>query len=257
MQPDQDTQAQLGQQPARPSGGFSLAPGEQHMVQPAQPVQTAPAPAQGMTEAAVPQFGIRPAQGPQLGAQPQPDPVSVSAQADMAGESDYAMMSDEELDEEAAAVEDNVLLAWQNAQQSGQHRPTQWYIVMGVVAAGSIIAAILLQSWFFIPLGILVPIALTKYGAKGTEAHSYELTTYGVVIDGKHYPYDSFKSFFGVENDGVPVFELVPLKRFSILVTLHGTHDVADDIAEILSSVLPESEPEGYLGESIFKRLKF
>ena len=164
----------------------------------------------------------------------------------------------EEYDEvQGESAGDDHLLSWQNQQQAGEHRTSQWYIIMGIIAAGSIVAAILLQSWFFIPLGVLVPIALTKYGSKGADAHSYELTAFGVSIDGKHYPYDDYKSFFEIDNQGQPTFELVPLKRFAALLTLHGTSEVADDIAEILGSVLPESEPEGYLGESILKRLKF
>ncbi len=154
-------------------------------------------------------------------------------------------------------VDDDVLLSWRNEEQAGSHHAAQWYIIMGCIAAAAIVAAIFLKSWFFLPLGLLVPVALTKYSSRGTDAHDYELTTFTVTIDGKHYPYDAFKSFFEVENNGMPVFELIPTKRFAVLITLHATPEVADDIAEILGSVLPESEPEGYLGESIFKRLKF
>ena len=128
---------------------------------------------------------------------------------------------------------------------------------MGVIAAVMIVLAIFLKSWFFIPLGILVPVALTMYSGKGTAAHSYALMTYGVTMDNKHYAYDDFNAFFEVDNAGKPVFEIVPTKRFGSLLTLHATPEIADDIVEILGSVLPETEPQGYLGESVFKRLKF
>lgn len=252
MQPGQEYPTQSDQSTSQSTAGFSLGPTQS--TQPAQQVQSSqpasPSPAQAPLPAAAVQFGQ---------ASSQAQPPDAPQQSNVLDESS---MDDPNLDEEYDAApeevaEDDHLLAWQNQQQAGEHRTSQWYIIMGIIAAGSIVAAILLQSWFFIPLGVLVPIALTKYGSKGADAHSYELTTFGVTVDGKHYPYDNYKSFFEIDNQGHPTFELVPLKRFATLLTLHGTPEVADDIVEILGSVLPESEPEGYLGESILKRLKF
>ncbi len=258
MQPGQEYNAQSDQPTPQSTAGFSLAP-----AQPAQLASQAPLPqaaanphpvsadtAQAPLPVAAVQFG-----------QAAPSQAQSADVLQDGGTPDGSNMDEidegyDEAQEEAAAADDH-LLAWQNQQQTGAHRTSQWYIIMGIIAAGSIVAAILLQSWFFIPLGVLVPIALTKYGSKGADAHSYELTTFGVTVDGKHYPYDNYKSFFEIDNQGHPTFELVPLKRFATLLTLHGTPEVADDIVEILGSVLPESEPEGYLGESILKRLKF
>ena len=232
---------------------MTMDPGQS--IQPQPDGGQAPVPSPGPQLPPTPVFGVHPEP-----AQPAQPAVALAPQQPTAAEFEPQGVDQEDVDTEPATMDeadDDVLLSWQNQEQAGVHHASQWYIIMGCIAAAAIVAAIFLKSWFFLPLGLLVPIALTKYSSRGTDAHSYELTTFTVSIDGKHYPYDAFKSFFEVENNGTPVFELIPTKRFAVLITLHATAEVADDIAEILGSVLPESEPEGYLGESIFKRLKF
>jgi len=205
------------------------------------------------------QFGVPPVQPVATPApvdEGHPIPAPASNQAPPMDQTMPAPYDDQPDGPEEEGAEDQ-LLSWSTPAEAGSHRSSQWYIIVGVISAALIIVAIFLRNWFFIPLGILVPIALTRYSGKGAEAHSYRLLTYGMEVDGKHHSYDDYKAFFEVQNDGKPVFELVPTQRFGALLTLHATNDIADDITEVLSSVLPETEPQGYLGESVFKRLKF
>lgn len=152
---------------------------------------------------------------------------------------------------------DDVLLQWQIQDTTPEHKSTLWYIILGLIAAVIIVIAIFTQTWFVIPLGILVPWALSLYTNRGIGDHTYELATFHVSVDGKVHAYSNFKSFFVVETGKLTTFELVPGKRFGQLVTLHANDEEAEDVTEILASVLPETEPQGYVGESFFKRLKF
>lgn len=158
---------------------------------------------------------------------------------------------------EEASQPDEVLLQWQVQDTAPEHKSTLWYIILGLIAAVIIVIAIFTQTWFVIPLGILVPWALSLYTNRGIGDHTYELATFHVSVDGKVHTYSNFKSFFVVETGKLTTFELVPGKRFGQLVTLHANDEEAEDVAEILASVLPETEPQGYVGESFFKRLKF
>ncbi len=153
-------------------------------------------------------------------------------------------------------VDDDVLLQWSVQDTTSHHRPTTWYIIIGLIFAATIIIAIFTKAWIYIPLGILVPLALSMYVNKGIGDHSYTLSTLTITADTKHYNYSNYSSFFIVEYKEFITFELVPIKRFENLLTLHTTEKEADDVAEILSSVLPETEPKGYIGDSVFKRLK-
>lgn len=165
---------------------------------------------------------------------------------------------DQEVDlQQVVEQPDEVLLQWQIQDTTPEHRSTMWYIILGLVAAITIIIAIFTQTWFIIPLGILVPWALSIYTNRGIGDHSYELATFHLAVDGKPHSYTNFKSFFIVATDKLTTFELVPAKRFGQLVAIHADSDEVDDIADILASVLPETDPQGYVGESFFKRLKF
>lgn len=156
-----------------------------------------------------------------------------------------------------AQQENEVLLEWSIEDNKPDHHNTTWYIILGVIGFAIILAAILTQVWVLIPLGILVPWAITIYANRGIGDHTYQLETYSFSIDGKSHAYQDYKSFFIVENANVATFELIPNQRFGQLATIHAGSDDAEDVVEILASVLPESEPQGYVGESFFRRLKF
>lgn len=149
------------------------------------------------------------------------------------------------------------LLEWSIQDTTPERRSPKWYIILGLLSATTIIIAIITESWVIIPLGILIPWALSLYANRGIGNHTYELSTLRVTVDGKSYPYNNYKSFFVVTNSKRTTFELVPTKRFGQLTTLHASATNAEDITEILSSVLPETESQGYIGESIFQKLKF
>ncbi len=155
------------------------------------------------------------------------------------------------------APTDDELYRWTIQDTETEKRPTIWYVLLGLVFAIAIIAAIFTKAWFFIPLGILIPFALTKYVSRGAGAHNYSLNSFTFTIDEKRYRYEDFKSYFIVDHKNFTTFELVPLQRFGALISLHATGEEVDEIDDILSSVLPESEPQGYVGESFFDRLKF
>lgn len=154
-------------------------------------------------------------------------------------------------------LQNELLLSWSIDDRTPDSHKTTWFVAIGVIGAAIIILAIWLRAWIVIPLGILVPWALSIYANRGIGDHTYQLETFDFSIDKKTYRYDAYKSFFVVENDNLATFELVPNNRFGQLATLHASSVEADDVLEILSSVLPESEPQGYVGESFFKRLRF
>ncbi len=153
-------------------------------------------------------------------------------------------------------VEEELLLDWGVQDHAAHHRSTTWYIGLGLIFAITIVASILTKTWVFIPLGILAPWALSIYATRGTGDHHYSLSTYTFQVDAKMFRYEAFKAFFVVDNKESVAFELVPTQRFMPLVTLHATGDDIEEVADILSSVLPETEPQGYIGESVFRRLK-
>ena len=190
-------------------------------------------------------------ENPELTPTTQPDLPDEEALEDI----DADIPSDEELDI-PAEDDDTPLLQWETQEPASPPRPHSWYIIMGLIAAAIIIVAIITQVWVIIPLAVLIPIALTMYGNKGPGEHAYSLEPFGVRVDDKPHSYDGFKAFFVVESKEQVVFELIPLQRLGALVTLHADNDVAPEVMEILSSVLPETQPQGYFGESVFKRLK-
>ena len=67
----------------------------------------------------------------------------------------------------------------------------------------------------------------------------YLIDSSGVTVDKKHFSYENFKIVEIVEGGMVPSVNLIPVKRFSVPVTLYFSPQQENQILEILGEFLP------------------
>ena len=99
------------------------------------------------------------------------------------------------------------------------------------------------------------PLILVVTGKPAREVN-YELSTDGLVVDGRKYTLGEFRAF-GVRRDGA-LWQLViiPVKRFGLPVTTFINEEQGEQIVDFLGAILPMEEVHPDFVDSISKRLK-
>ena len=92
--------------------------------------------------------------------------------------------------------EDGVILRWQGTERIDREKDTLWFVGLGVVTLILMVVAIfLMQSPTF---AILIPVmaaALVIYVRRPPAMIPYTLSTKGIYVNERLYPYSTFKSF--------------------------------------------------------------
>lgn len=143
---------------------------------------------------------------------------------------------------------------WSTADMDTPHRASKWYALF--VVAVLVIAGIV----FFLTKELLSPIVVVFvcllfgfYTARKPHAVHYALNGHGIAI-GKHfYSFSQFRSF-ALIDDGLV---LMPLQRFMPILSVHFSHEQADQVIGVLSNVLPMEEHRADAMDKIARTMRF
>jgi len=159
-------------------------------------------------------------------------------------------------DEEPAEPE-ITLLEWRAPEFAYTKKPIGWFVVLGVFFTVLAVIAILTQQWLSIGLFAVMGIALAVYANREPRELEYEITNYGVKVGGKDYDFDKFRSYYELNDYGHKYIDLMPAKRFDLMVSLPVPPDLNEDIEDFMSQVLPKTETRNDAIDKLFRFLRF
>ncbi|MFA7254282.1 MAG: hypothetical protein WC107_07090 [Patescibacteria group bacterium] len=145
---------------------------------------------------------------------------------------------------------------WASPESFDRERNPLWYAV--VIIAVMAVAGVL--AWQKIWTGVaLVGVAciyllLSKLRTRKVKCMIFDR---GIVVDGRSYDFDDFKSFWFVEGEILKV-RFQPVNKFGIQVTMPLMNADPDEIREFLLTKLPEENSRGEDAVDMINRiLKF
>ena len=146
-------------------------------------------------------------------------------------------------DEAASPTQSNGnQVSWVASEFIHQERGTMWFIALYFLAAIFAGVSIWLQWWFVLVLIIVIAITVSIYTRLPPHQLNYVLDENGLSVDGKPYPYESFKSF-GVIKDGEHYsIMLIPVQRFQPGLTVYFPEESGEEIVDVLGAYLPMKE---------------
>ena len=159
--------------------------------------------------------------------------------------------------EESTELTNEAAFSWQASEFIQHHKGLAWYAMLGLAVLIFVVIAALLKLWVGIALFLVMGVAIAVYAKKDPRVLSYELDSSGVTIEGKHYPYNSFRSFAVFQDLEWHSIELDPTQRFMPRLTLLFSDADIDAIADHLSLHLPLNDRGPDLIERITRRLRF
>lgn len=149
-------------------------------------------------------------------------------------------------------------LEWECYEYEHYEKSPDWYWAFGVVALGLLVVAFIFKNFLFGAIILIGAFAILIYASRRPAIITVTLTSRGVKVNSRLYPYQSIKSFW-VEYD--PPFRkelILESDRLAIpLITLH-LHDTDPLIVrEYLRHFLREKHHEESFATTISRLLKF
>lgn len=149
------------------------------------------------------------------------------------------------------------LLTWNAPEFTFVNKPGGWFAILALFFVIMIAIAVWTKQWLSIGLFALMGVALGIYANRKPRTLNYTITTHGVYVGDKAYPFDSFSAFYEVSDYGQRVFELVPAKRFGTLISLPVSEDHEDSLESLIGTVLPKTPARNDVIDRFFRYLRF
>ena len=150
-----------------------------------------------------------------------------------------------------------VAFSWQASEYVHHHKSAGWYATLGAAIAVLMAAAVLFHLWLYIGVFLAMGGALVVYARKPPRTMLYELSSEGIHIEGKLYPFADFRSFGVLPADEWHSIDLEPAKSFRPRMGLLFDAEDVDEIVGHLEQHLPRADRQLDVIERITKYLRF
>jgi hypothetical protein len=149
-------------------------------------------------------------------------------------------------------------ITWTASEYISHEKSTGWYALLALATA-AIASALYLITKDFVSVGVAV-ISGTILGisaARKPRELPYRVDTHGISIDSKQYAYGNFRSFAIMPEGAFTSIVLVPLKRFSPLLTIYYAPEDEEKIVSLISAELPNEERKYDAVDHLMRRIRF
>jgi hypothetical protein len=152
------------------------------------------------------------------------------------------------------------IISWTASEFIYHEKQFIWYL--GLVAVTTVVALlgylVLGRDWYTAIIIIILGIIFGFAAARKPRVLDYAVDDYGLMVDQKHFDYDSFRSF-SVVNDNSPIASLVfmPSKRISTTITIYVPAEHLDEVTGLVGMYLPIENHENGLADKFLSKIKF
>lgn len=159
--------------------------------------------------------------------------------------------------EPAAPGDPEVAFSWQASEYVHHHKSILWYATVVLVVLVLCGIAAWLRLWLEVGVFLVMGAAVFVYASKPPRTLLYELSSEGVHIDDKLYPFSELRSFSVIEDPEWHSIDLEPAKRFSPRVVLLFDPKHYDEIVGHLERHLPREDRELDFIEKFTRKVRF
>lgn len=148
---------------------------------------------------------------------------------------------------------------WTASEYIAHHKSVGWYVLLGAV---TLVVAVIV--YFVTGRDIVAAIAIAAaggvfgiYAARKPQVQEYAITSAGISIGQKTYPFSDLKSFAIVDEGALSNITFIPLKRFMPAISIY--YDPADEeaIVATLSAYLPVEQRRHDPIDRLMQRIRF
>ena len=124
-------------------------------------------------------------------------------------------------------------------------RTRVWYLVAGLVGLGLLAYTIYTRQWAGTAVVLMISVVVYLMGRVTPRTFIHRLTSRGVEVGDKFYPYTQLRAFWVVNTPSSRTLNLISAKKFSLLLTLQLEGADVEKVREVLLEFLPEEPGRG------------
>lgn len=149
-------------------------------------------------------------------------------------------------------------ITWQAPEYTQYKKTSDWYWVVGILTMGLFAVALIFRNFLFAGFSLLAGFTIALYGARPARTVSFSLSSEGVRIENRLYPYESLRSFWIFYNPS-------SIKEISIesqkIIMPHIRIPIGEEdpiqIRSFLQQFLPEKRQEETLIDAAMRYFRF
>lgn len=140
----------------------------------------------------------------------------------------------------AQQVSDEAVVSWVSSGEAIQSRSQSWKVKMTLisVAAGAIIYLVT-RDWVSSGSVALAGALFGILGSRKPHPLQYQVSRDGIIVGQRSFSYAEFRAFSTVDDGTDVTINLMPLKRFSPILSVHTDPGLRDQIVAVLANHLP------------------
>ena len=150
-------------------------------------------------------------------------------------------------------------VTWTADEFKAHPKNSQWFIRLAIFTAALAGISFIISPGDFVPPLVVIIVAFTfgVLAVRKPRKLEYAIDDSGVHIGQKLYPFSTFKSFSIVQEDGMDVVWLMPLKRFMPILSLYFEENEGSKIVEALANTLPLENRQPDPVDRLMHKIKF
>lgn len=149
-------------------------------------------------------------------------------------------------------------VSWSASEFIEHEKSPTWFIgLAGLTVLAVAVIYLATRDWV---TSVVIIIAAALFGVtakRKPRTLQYQVDNVGVVIDGKPFPYDVFKSFSVLAEGAFNSIQLMPLKRFMPPISLYFPPENEEQIVTTLGSYLPHEDRTHDPIDRLMRRVRF
>lgn len=136
-------------------------------------------------------------------------------------------------------------VTWEGYEHAHEEKSGDWYWIVGIVCISVAIVALLLGNPLFSLLVLIAGMVMALATLRGVTLVPYAVTTRGVRVEDKLYPYSALESYFiSEEDEDNPLLLVKSQKFFMPLMVIPIPPEYIDEVEELIANRLPEEPME-------------
>lgn len=131
-------------------------------------------------------------------------------------------------------------ITWQASEYVHHEKGAEWFLALiGVAAVLLVLDIVLIRSWTFGVLIIVMAVAAIVVARRPPRVITYAVDSQGIQIDEKHFGFRDFRAFGVVQEGAFYSIRLIPIKRFMPMVSVYFPSELGEQIVDAFGARLP------------------